>query len=54
MRLLAKPWSPSGLLETVRHHLIEFVLEADLDPLPHLRALDGPRVMDIVRRRLDR
>lgn len=51
---IAKPWSASELLETVRHQLTEFVLEADLDPLPHLRALDGARVMDIVRRRLDR
>ena len=42
------------LLAAVRHELTEFVLATALDPLPHLRALDGARVMDIVRRRLDR
>lgn len=51
---IAKPWSATELVDTVRHQLTEFVLEGDLDPLPHLRALDGPRVMEIVRRRLDR
>lgn len=51
---IAKPWTRADLLATVRHELTEFVLAVDLDPLPHLRALDGARVMDIVRRRLDR
>lgn len=51
---IAKPWTSEQLLATVRHELTEFVLATDLDPLPHLRALDGARVMDIVRRRLDR
>ncbi|MDO5501833.1 MAG: response regulator [Actinomycetia bacterium] len=51
---IAKPWEREQLLEAVRRELTEFVLSADLDPLPHLPALDGSRVMEIVRRRLDR
>lgn len=51
---IAKPWSREELHATVRHELTEFVLTTELDPLPHLRALDGERVMGIVRRRLDR
>ncbi len=53
-RYIAKPWSHEELVDTVREQLTEFVLANDLDPLPHLRALDGPRVMEIVRRRPDR
>lgn len=51
---IAKPWMAEELQSTVRHQLTEFVLAAGLDPLPHLRALDGARVMDLVRRRSDR
>ncbi|HHU08935.1 MAG TPA: response regulator [Intrasporangiaceae bacterium] len=51
---VAKPWSAQELVDVVREQLTEYVLENDLDPLPHLKALDGSRVMGIVRRRLDR
>lgn len=51
---IAKPWTADELQGTVRHQLTEFVLATGLDPLPHLRALDGARVMDLVRRRSDR
>lgn len=51
---IAKPWMAEELQSTVRHQLTEFVLATGLDPLPHLRALDGARVMDLVRRRSDR
>ncbi|MFN2318655.1 MAG: response regulator [Dermatophilaceae bacterium] len=51
---IAKPWTAEELQGTVRHQLTEFVLTAGLDPLPHLRALEGARVMDAVRRRSDR
>lgn len=51
---IAKPWTSEELHDVVRHELTEFVLATDLDPLPHLRVLDGTRVMGIVRRRLDR
>ncbi|MGA8046260.1 MAG: response regulator [Dermatophilaceae bacterium] len=51
---IAKPWTVEELQRTVRHELTEFVIAAGLDPLPYLRALEGERVMDIVRRRSDR
>lgn len=51
---IAKPWTPEELQGTVRDQLTEFVLAVGVDPLPHLRALDAARVMDLVRRRSDR
>lgn len=51
---IAKPWRPDALLEVVRTELTEHVLEHGLDPLPHLRALDASRAMDLLRQRGDR
>ena len=51
---IAKPWSPEALRAVVRDQLTRFVLTTGLDPLPHLRALDAPRVMTLVRDRGDR
>ncbi|AYD88867.1 response regulator [Actinomyces lilanjuaniae] len=46
---IAKPWQPEQLHDVVRTQLTDFVLEVGLDPLPHLRALDGPRAMEVLR-----
>lgn len=53
-RFIAKPWEPDELREVVRDQLTEHVLEAGIDPLPHLRALDAARAMGAVRRLGDR
>jgi response regulator RpfG family c-di-GMP phosphodiesterase len=50
---IAKPWDPDELGEVVRDQLTELVLAERLDPLPHLRALDAPRVMPLLRARGD-
>ena len=46
---IAKPWDPADLQDTVRTQLTDFVLEAGINPLPHLRALDGVRAMEALR-----
>jgi response regulator RpfG family c-di-GMP phosphodiesterase len=51
---VAKPWDRDELLAIVRDQLTGYVLDTELDPLPHLPALDGPRVMPLVARRGDR
>ena len=48
---LAKPWDPEELRAVVRTTLTDVVEELDLDPLPHLAALDPVRAMELVRRR---
>lgn len=51
---VAKPWDPEDLRAVVREQLTDFVLEQDLDPLPHLRILDAQRVLPTLRGRGDR
>lgn len=51
---IAKPWEPAELEAVVRGQLTEYVLDQDVDPLPHLRALDAARVMPRIARRGDR
>ena len=51
---ITKPWDPEELVALVRDELTSFVLAADIDPLPHLRALDAARVMPALRNRGDR
>ncbi|VEG28678.1 response regulator [Actinomyces howellii] len=46
---IAKPWDPARLQATVRTQLTDFVLDAGINPLPHLRALDGVRAMEALR-----
>ena len=46
---IAKPWDPAHLQAAVRAQLTDFVLDTGLDPLPHLRALDGGRAMEALR-----
>lgn len=47
---LAKPWDPAELVRVARSELTTYVEQADLDPLPHLGALDQVRAMGLVRR----
>ena len=42
----AKPWDPDELLAVVKQQLTDFVIDAGLDPLPFVRVLDGPRLLD--------
>lgn len=46
---IAKPWDPVKLQEVVRKQLTDFVLEAEINPLPYLPVLDGVRVMEAIR-----
>ncbi len=50
---VAKPWDPDALREMVRAQLTDYVIEARLDPLPYLAALDAARALSIVRERGD-
>ena len=51
---VTKPWDPDELVSLVRDELTSYVLAADIDPLPHLRALDAARIMPSLRNRGDR
>jgi two-component system chemotaxis response regulator CheY len=51
---VTKPWDPDELVALVRDELTSYVLAADIDPLPHLRALDAARIMPALRNRGDR
>ncbi|WP_103062888.1 response regulator [Actinomyces qiguomingii] len=46
---IAKPWDPVRLQQAVRDQLTDFVLEAGIDPLPHLRVLDRVRALEALR-----
>ena len=47
---LPKPWRPRQLESIVRDQLTEFVLDSDVDPLPYVAVLDGPRLMEKIGR----
>lgn len=53
-RYIAKPWDPDELAAVVREQLTTFVVEAGIDPLPHLRVLDTEQVLPALRDRGDR
>ncbi len=48
---LAKPWDPEELRRVVRDRLVVHVVDAGLDPLPWMRDLDDPRLLDAWARR---
>ncbi|MFP4312459.1 MAG: response regulator [Nitriliruptoraceae bacterium] len=52
-RYITKPWDRDELRAVVRSELTSFVLAEDLDPLPHLKALDAARIMPALRTRGD-
>ncbi len=43
---VAKPWDPDELVAIVRSLLTDFVIELGLDPLVHVKVLDGPRLLE--------
>lgn len=45
---IAKPWRAEQLSWTVRELLTDFVQENNVDPMPHLQALDPARALDQV------
>lgn len=51
---VAKPWDPDELRGIVRDQLTRFVIEAGIDPLPHLAVLDAAQAMEVLRGRGDR
>lgn len=48
---VAKPWEPDHLRSAVRALLTDWVIEQRGNPLPYLRQLDGPRLLDAFGRR---
>ena len=47
---LPKPWKPEELVAIVREQLTDFVLGAEVDPLPYVGILDGVRLMEKISR----
>ena len=47
---LPKPWKPEQLVAVVREQLTDFVLGAEVDPLPYVSTLDGSRLMEKISR----
>lgn len=43
---LAKPWDPAELVSVCVDQLTDFVIEVGIDPLAHMRDLDGPRLAE--------
>ncbi|MDO5673249.1 MAG: response regulator [Actinomycetaceae bacterium] len=43
---IAKPWKPEELQAIVREELTAFVMATEIDPLPHLDALNAAEVME--------
>lgn len=48
---IAKPWDPDELISTSVRLLTDYVVDAGLDPLSHMRELDGPRLAAAYARR---
>lgn len=42
----SKPWDAVELVSIVKEQLTNFVIAAGLDPLPFVRDLDGPRLLE--------
>ena len=43
---IAKPWEPEQLVAVASDQLTDFVIESGLDPLAHMRDLDGARLAE--------
>jgi len=48
---VAKPWELEDLHQVVRTQLTEYVLASDVDLLPYVSILDGPRLLDAASQR---
>lgn len=46
---IAKPWDAKGLVNVVRTLLTEYVIENDIDALPHMKVLDQAAIQDAIR-----
>lgn len=49
---IAKPWTASELHDVVRDELTSFVLSSDLELLPFVKILDGPRLLEAYAKRV--
>ncbi len=47
----SKPWDPEELVSIVREQLTSFVIETGLEPLPFVRDLNGPRLLEYYAKR---
>jgi len=43
---ISKPWNLTELQDVVREELTDYVIEQDLDPLPYVQVLNGPRLLE--------
>ncbi len=48
---IAKPWDPAELLAVTIKAVTDYVIAEGIDPLPFVRDLDGPRLLDAYRDR---
>ncbi|MDY7100862.1 MAG: response regulator [Actinomycetota bacterium] len=48
---IAKPWAAEDLVAVAKNALTDYVIEARIDPLPYVRSLDGPRLLEAYARR---
>lgn len=47
---IAKPWEKEELVNIVKDHLTEFVLEHVANPMPFMSVLDGERIAEQIRK----
>lgn len=48
---IAKPWSKEELLETVSEQLSEYIISAQINPLPYMSYIHSPKIMEYIRQR---
>jgi two-component system chemotaxis response regulator CheY len=48
---IAKPWNPDDLIEVTVREVTDYIIAEGIDPLPFVRDLDGPRLLDAYARR---
>lgn len=48
---IAKPWDPDDLIEVTVREVTDYIISEGIDPLPFVRDLDGPRLLDAYARR---
>lgn len=48
---IAKPWTKEELVETVKEQLSEFIITAQLDPLPYMGFLQSNNLLEYLRQR---
>jgi two-component system chemotaxis response regulator CheY len=48
---IAKPWTKEELLETVREQLSQYIINAQLDPLPYMAFIQSNKLIEYIRQR---